>query len=313
MLPNNFVVQQNKLPMDKNRTLLFNLLAFAIVCVWGTTFVSSKVLINNGLRPIDVFFCRFLLAYIFIWLVAPRKLLCDSVKDELLAVALGVTGGSAYFLAENTALQISTVTNVSLLVCTTPLLTALLLSIGNRDERMNRRQKIGSVLAFAGMVLVVLNGKFALKLSPVGDMLAFAAAWAWAFYSLITKLLAPKYNNLFIIRKVFFYGLLTLVPVLFFTDLKIDMAVYRQPQVWLNLLFLGIVASLVCYVLWNIVMKRIGVVKASNYIYFNPVVAIITASIVIGERITPFAMLGSAMILIGMYQVEKVGKSALKR
>lgn len=299
--------------MDKNRTLLFNLLAFAIVCVWGTTFVSSKMLINNGLRPIDVFFCRFLLAYIFIWFVAPRKLLCDSVKDELLAVALGVTGGSAYFLAENTALQISTVTNVSLLVCTTPLLTALLLSIGNRDERMNRRQKIGSVLAFAGMVLVVLNGKFALKLSPVGDMLAFAAAWAWAFYSLITKLLAPKYNNLFIIRKVFFYGLLTLVPVLFFTGLKIDMAVYRQPQVWLNLLFLGIVASLVCYVLWNIVMKRIGVVKASNYIYFNPVVAIITASIVIGERITPFAMLGSAMILIGMYQVEKVGKSALKR
>jgi drug/metabolite transporter (DMT)-like permease len=121
-------------------------------------------------------------------------------------------------------------------------------------------------------------------------------------------LLAPKYNNLFIIRKVFFYGLLTLVPVLFFTGLKIDMAVYRQPQVWLNLLFLGIVASLVCYVLWNIVMKRIGVVKASNYIYFNPVVAIITASIVIGERITPFAMLGSAMILIRMYQVEKVGK-----
>jgi len=293
-------------PMSKNRILLFNLLAFAIVCVWGTTFVSSKVLINNGLRPIDVFFCRFLLAYVFIWFVSPRKFLCDSVKDELLAVALGVTGGSVYFLAENTALQISTVTNVSLLVCTTPLLTALLLSIGNRDERMNGRQKAGSVLAFAGMVLVVLNGKFALKLSPVGDLLAFVAAWSWAFYSLITKLLAPKYSNLFIIRKVFFYGLFTLVPVLFFTGIQTDIEIYRQPQVWLNLLFLGIVASLVCYVLWNIVMKRIGVVRASNYIYFNPVVAIITASIVIGERITLFAVLGSAMILIGMYQVERI-------
>ena len=156
------------------------------------------------------------------------------------------------------------------------------------------------------MVLVVLNGKFALKLSPVGDLLAFVAAWSWAFYSLITKLLAPKYSNLFIIRKVFFYGLLTLVPVLFFTGLQTDIDIYRQPQVWLNLLFLGIVASLICYVLWNIVMKRIGVVRASNYIYFNPVVAIITASIVIGERITLFAVLGSAMILIGMYQVERI-------
>ena len=139
--------------MSKKNILLFNLLAFASVCVWGTTFVSSKVLITNGLRPIDAFFYRFLIAYICIWVISPRKLFCNSVKYELLAAALGVTGGSAYFLAENTALQISTVTNVSLIVCTTPILTALLLSIGNRDERMNRRQTIGSVVAFAGMVL----------------------------------------------------------------------------------------------------------------------------------------------------------------
>jgi drug/metabolite transporter (DMT)-like permease len=205
-------------------------------------------------------------------------------------------------------LQISTVTNVSLIVCTTPILTALLLSIGNRDERMTRRQKIGSLVAFAGMVLVVLNGKFALKLSPVGDLLAFVAAWAWAFYSLITKQMAASYGNLFIIRKVFFYGLLTLLPVLLFVGLQTNTELIGQPQVWLNLLFLGLVASLVCYVLWNVVMKRIGVVKASNYIYFNPVVAIITASLVIGERITLFAMLGTAMILIGMYQVERVKK-----
>ena len=294
---------------SKNTTLLFNLLAFAIVCIWGTTFVSSKVLINSGLRPIDVFFYRFLLAYICIWTITPRKLFCDNPKDELLTAALGVTGGSAYFLAENTALQISTVTNVSLIVCTTPILTALLLGIANRDERMNRRQAIGSVVAFVGMVLVVLNGKFALKLSPVGDLLAFAAAWSWAFYSLITKRLAAKYNNLFIIRKVFFYGLLTLLPVLAFSGLQTDATIIRQPVVWLNLLFLGLVASLACYVLWNIVIKRIGVVKASNYLYFNPVVAIVMAALVISERITPFAMLGTAMILIGMYQVEKVKKS----
>ena len=299
--------------LSKKSILLFNLLAFAIVCVWGTTFVSSKVLITNGLRPIDAFFYRFLIAYVCIWTIAPRKLFCNSLKDELLAVALGVTGGSAYFLAENTALQISTVTNVSLIVCTTPILTALLLSIGNRDERMNRRQIIGSLVAFVGMVLVVLNGKFALKLSPVGDLLAFVAAWSWAFYSLITKMLAPKYSNLFIIRKVFFYGLLTLLPVIAFSGLTTSAEIFRQPSLWLNILLLGSVASLVCYVLWKLVMKRIGVVKASNYIYFNPVVAIITASIVIDERITPFAVLGSAMILIGMYQVEKVGKSAQKQ
>ncbi len=293
--------------MSSRRTFLFHLLAFAIVCIWGTTFVSSKVLINNGLRPLDVFFYRFLIAYVCIWIISPRKLFCDNVKDELLAVALGVTGGSLYFLTENTALQISTVTNVSLIVCITPILTSILLGIGNRDERMNVRQKIGSFVAFAGMVLVVLNGKFALKLSPVGDLLAFAAAWSWAFYSLITKRLTKGYSNLFVIRKVFFYGLLTLLPIMAFTGLRTDAGVLFQPQVYMNLLFLGLVASLLCFVLWNVVMRNIGVVKASNYIYFNPVVAIVTASVIIGERITPFAVLGTAMILLGMYNAE-VGK-----
>lgn len=291
--------------MKDKKILLYHLLALLIVCIWGTTFVSSKVLITNGLRPIDVFVYRFLLAYVGIWLVAPRKLFCNSLKDEVFAMLLGVTGGSVYFLTENTALQISTVTNVSLIVCTTPILTSILLSIGNPDERLNRRQKIGSIVAFVGMVLVVLNGKFALQLSPVGDLLSFIAALSWAFYSLFTKRLTAKYSNLFVIRKVFFYGLLTVLPVLFFTGLKFDADILLQNKVLFNLLFLGIVASMLCYYFWNVVMKKVGVVKTSNYIYLNPVVAIITASVLINEQITVFALVGMGLILIGMYNAEK--------
>ncbi len=291
--------------MSANRLLPFHLLAFVIVGIWGTTFVSSKVLINSGLTPVDIFFYRFALAYVGIWFVAPRKLLSDSLADELLFILLGMTGGSIYFMLENTALTISPVANVSLIVCATPLFTMWLLGIGNADERLSGKQITGSVIAFVGMVLVVLNGKFAFKLSPVGDLLAFAAAWMWAFYSLLTKRLSKHYKNLFIIRKVFFYGLLTLLPVLAVTGLHTSSVLLTEPKVLLNLLFLGVVASLCCYVLWNVVMRRIGVVAASNYLYLNPVVAMITARIAIGERITLFAVIGMLLVLAGMYRAER--------
>lgn len=288
--------------MSTNRNILVHILAFAIVCVWGTTFVSSKVLINNGLRPADVFFCRFLLAYLFIWIVSPRKLFANSLKDELLLMLLGVTGGSLYFQAENTALVYTSVTNVSLIVCTTPILTSVVMSLTKGGEHLVRRQVVGTLIAFVGMAMVVLNGHFALKLSPLGDLLAFLAAWSWAFYSVITKRLNNKYRNLFIIRKVFFYGLMTILPVFFWSGFMTDVSILLKPQVIFNLIFLGMLASLACFVLWNVVMDRIGVLVASNYLYLNPVVAIVTASLIINERITLFAVAGTFLILFGLYR-----------
>lgn len=288
--------------MSSKRNILVHILAFAIVCVWGTTFVSSKVLINNGLRPADVFFCRFLLAYIFIWIVTPRKLFADSLKDELLLMLLGITGGSLYFQAENTALIYTSVTNVSLIVCTTPILTSVVMSLTKGGEHLTKRQIAGTLIAFVGMAMVVLNGHFALKLSPIGDLLAFVAAWSWAFYSVITKRLNNKYRNLFIIRKVFFYGLITIMPVFGWSGFMTDLTVFLKPQVIFNLVFLGMLASLACFVLWNVVMDRIGVLVASNYLYLNPVVAIVTASLIINERITLFAVAGTFLILFGLYR-----------
>lgn len=288
--------------MSANRNILVHILAFAIVCVWGTTFVSSKVLINNGLRPADVFFCRFLLAYFFIWVVTPRKLFADSLKDEFLLMLLGVTGGSLYFQAENTALIYTSVTNVSLIVCTTPILTSVVMSLMKGGEHLTRRQVVGTMIAIVGMAMVVLNGHFALKLSPLGDLLAFVAAWSWAFYSVITKRLNNKYCNLFIIRKVFFYGLLTIIPVFLWSGFMTDVSILLKPQVIFNLIFLGMLASLACFVLWNVVMDRIGVLVASNYLYLNPVVAIVTASLIINERITLFAVAGTFLILFGLYR-----------
>ena len=157
--------------MIKYTEYKYHAAALFTVAVWGATFVSTKVLIAHSLTPAEIFLLRFALAYVCIW-----PLRADGWRDEALLAAAGVTGGSFYFLTENMALEYAPASNVSLIVCTAPVWTALLLSLAYRGERMTRRQIGGSALAFAGMVLVVLNDRFVLHLSPKGDLLALSAA-----------------------------------------------------------------------------------------------------------------------------------------
>lgn len=227
------------------------------------------------------------------------------LRDELLLAAAGLTGGSLYFLTENIALEYAPASNVSLIVCTAPVWTALLLSLVYRSERMTRRQTAGCALAFVGVVLVVLNGRFVLHLSPRGDLLALSAALLWMLYSLVIKRLGDRLPVAYITRKVFFYGIVTILPWFAWEPFDLPAATLRHPAVWGNLLFLGVVASLLCYVLWNAAMTRLGAVRTTNYIYLNPLVTMLTAALVIDERITPAALCGAALILSGMWLAEQ--------
>lgn len=291
--------------MQNSPSYRYHLAALFTVAVWGATFVSTKVLIAHALTPAEIFLIRFALAYLCILPFARGRIFAANLRDELLLAAAGVSGGSLYFLTENIALEYAPASNVSLIVCTAPVWTALVLSILDPGERMSRRQILGSALAFAGMVLVVLNGHFVLRLSPRGDLLALGAAWLWMLYSLFIKQLGGRYPALFITRKVFFYGLLTILPWFAFRPFAVTWEILAQPAVWGNLLFLGVVASMLCYLLWNAAMRRLGAVRTTNYIYINPLVTIITAATFINERITPVALLGAAMILYGMWRAER--------
>lgn len=283
----------------------YHLAALFTVSVWGATFVSTKALIAAGLTPAEIFLMRFALGYLCILPLAPRRLRAENRRDEAAFAAAGVCGGSLYFLLENVALEYAPASNVSLLVCTAPVWTALAAGRADRGERMTRRQAAGAALAAAGMVLVVLNGRFVLHISPAGDLLALAAALSWMGYSLVIKRLGARYPASFIARKVFFYGMATILPVFAFRPFAATGELLARPVVWANLLFLDVVASGFCYALWNAVMRRLGAVRATNYIFFNPLVTMLTAALCIGERITAPALAGAAMILCGMWHAER--------
>lgn len=279
--------------------------AFLIVVVWGCTFVQTKVLINAGLRPDEIFTLRFVIAYMLILPFSWRRLFLANVKDELIALLLGLTGGSLYFIVENYALAYGYCSNVSLIVCLTPLVTALIVGWRYPAERLGKAGMVGSVVALGGMALVVFNGNFVLKLSPLGDVLALGACICWALYSLLIKHLGARYDNMLITRKVFGYGLLTIIPLLLWRGINYDIVIYGGAAVWGNILFLGVVASMLCFLGWNWCLARLGTVRATNFLYLNPVIAIVSSALVLGERVTWIAVLGAVCILAGLVYVDR--------
>jgi len=291
--------------MPQIKLYWYHILAIFTVIVWGTTFVSTKVLIGYGLSPAEILFYRFLLAYVGIWLVCPKVLFSKSVKDELLFVLSGLCGGSLYFIFENTALQITLASNVSLIICTSPIFTALLASLIFKGEKLKSGLLFGSLLALVGVGLVVFNGSFILQISPLGDILTILSALSWAFYGIILRKLNGRYSTLFITRKVFFYGIITLIPYILFNPNIFHPHLLTNTVVLLNLIFLGLIASLLCFIFWNSAVSKLGVVQTSNYIYIVPLVTLLTSAIVIDEHITYIALIGSVFILLGVYVAEK--------
>lgn len=308
--------------MEK-RLWKYHLLAFLVVAIWGITFVSTKVLISAGLEPAQIFAGRFIIAYAGMLLLSlfgkeKRRLWGDNLRDELMFALLGIAGGSFYFLTENTALEYTQACNVSFLVSSSPLLTLFLsmaarkfgtgrLAAGQEKVRVNGWLVGGTLLAVAGMAAVIFNGT-SLSLSPKGDFLALGAALCWGAYSVLMGVASKDYGTLFLTRKVFFYGLLTIIPFLIGRESP-GREVLLRPEVIFNLVFLGTVASLACFVLWNKVVAELGNVTATNYVYLNPFFTLIFAMLLLGESLTPLAAAGSAAIVLGVFLAGKAGKS----
>ncbi len=291
-------------PAISRQRTLYNILALITVAFWGLTFISTKILISSGLTPTWIFIIRFAIAYLCILTISHRRLWASTRADELCLAAMGLTGGSLYFIAENTALRFTYASNVSLIICAAPVLTMFLGRIFFKD-RISLRAIMGSMLALCGVTIVILNGSMNFGLSPKGDFLTLLAALLWAAYCILLKRMSGRYSNLFITRKVFFYGFASALLFCIFEPLP-DFAVSGSLLiVILNLLFLGVIASFLCYILWNNAVKVLGPEKTANYIYFTPLVTILASTAILAEPVTIWTIAGGAAIIAGVYLTAK--------
>jgi drug/metabolite transporter (DMT)-like permease len=287
-------------------------LAVLTTIVWGSTFVSTKTLLSS-FSPFEILFIRYVVGYVCLWILFPRPLKLRDKKHELVFIGAGFAGITLYQFMENTALTYTQASNVSIIVSAAPLWTAIVVAFFERRTekagvRISGSFIIGFVVAMAGIVLIAYNGAFVLKLNPRGDILALCSGISWGFYSLLMgKINALKYPTLAATRRMFFYAILFMIPLGFFTGATAvithngQAARFGNPVTLFNLLFLGVVASALCFASWNKASKTLGVVETSVFIYAIPVVTVIVAVIFTHERITAFSITGMILTTAGLY------------
>ena len=280
----------------KEKGLKGHLSALFVVLCWGTSFIVSKSLMGY-MTAIQLIWMRFGLAYLALWLFCPKWHF--SRKEEGWFFLLSVFSNTLYFLAENTALNYTQTSNVSILTSTIPLMTALLLRI-LRGKKMMRREVAGLLIAFAGVVLVILNGVFILKLGGLGDLLALGAAFSWSCYSLLIYDRARQYDSFLVSRKLMFYGFLTMTPVMLASKAPFGLSAMLGGGRIFGLLYLAVVCSALCYALWNNAIGTIGIAATNTWLYAMPLFTLAGGALVLHEKITVMGAAGMVIVIAGM-------------
>ena len=285
--------------MDKKATA-GHITALITIVIWGTTFISTKILLAD-FKPIEILFFRFLLGLLVLIAVYPKWLRIKDKKQELTFAAAGLCGICLYYLLENIALTYTMASNVGVIISVAPFFTAVLSHVFLKtEEKLKAQFFVGFIVAMAGICLISFSGS-ELKLNPVGDILSIVAAFIWAVYSLLTRKIGSYgYNTVQTTRRIFTYGILFMLPFRFIFDFKLDMQKFVKPEYALNLIYLGLGASALCFVTWNYAVKVLGAVKTSVYIYIVPVITVVTSVIVLKEEITWMAAIGIGLTLIGL-------------
>lgn len=288
----------------KNNIAWFHVIAILTIVVWSTSFPCTKILLNNNLTPTEIFVYRSLVAYVGLLAFSRFKIKMWNWRDELVAVACGLTGGTMYFVFQNIALNLTLLSDVVIVVAINPLLTTVLAAIFLKEEHFSIKILLGSAIAFAGVAVVTFHNGFVWGDGLLGNILAILAAMAWSIYSVVLKRIQDKHSTLDITRKVMIYCTVFALPVMFFEPLTPVTTLFR-PDVLFNMLFLGLVCSMAAFFVWNLVIKRIGAISASNYLYLEPIVSIIMGAIMLGETVGMVAIVGCALVLLGVIMVEK--------
>ncbi|MCQ2199253.1 MAG: DMT family transporter [Paludibacteraceae bacterium] len=284
------------------RNIFRSLPAFIVAVIWGSTFVISKSILDAGVTRFQLIFCRFVLAYIALCVMCPKPYRVEMSKTELKMFLIAVTGGSLYYFLEYSALKLSTSTNVGLICATVPIVSALI-SILLGLMKSTRKFALGSAVAFLGVMCVVFNGVFVFKLNPWGDFVAFLSVVSWSVYSVLLSVMPKHVTELQTTRRMFFYGTITILPILFLDDNTLPVS-----EVWDNLewthvagiVYLGLVASGASLWLWNVSFTKIGAARTNNFLYLLPIVSAVFSSIFYSSEITLWIVIGTLLIFSGL-------------
>ena len=293
-----------------NTKMLGHLYAFISISIWGSTYIVSKIVLQT-IMPAQVLLIRFLIASIVLTIIYPKfkKITNFKVESLLFITAMCLLG---YFSSENTALTLTYATNVSLIVATIPILSLIITRLLGDSNELSKNVIIGFIIAYIGVVIIVMANGDKSSIMFKGDVIAFLAAIFFVFYSYVLVKINKKFNIIHLTRNLFIY--MTLMLFIFnvisgtFTVEYYPIDKIFEIKTLFSLLYLGIVASSLSFMMWNKSIKLIGNIRTSQYIYFGPIVTAMFAAKILDEKITYITVLGTFMIIFGVYLAESVSK-----
>lgn len=281
-----------------------HLAAAVTIMIWGTTFISTKILLQ-AFNSAEILFFRFIIGFAALATAHPRKLRLTDRRQELIFAAAGLCGVTLYYMLENIALTYTMASNVGVIISIAPFFTVLVSHFILKEEKLTIRFFAGFLIAMTGIALISFNGS-EFRLNPMGDILAVLAAVVWAFYSVLTRKIGSYgYNVIQTTRRTFLYGIVFMLPFLFLFDVRFGVERLSDIKNLLNIVFLGLGASALCFVTWNIAVKSLGAVKTSVYIYAVPVITVITSMLVLNELLTLMTAMGTLLTLAGLFISQK--------
>lgn len=285
--------------MEKSETK-GHLAALVTIVIWGTTFISTKVLLE-GMSPVEILFIRFAVGFVALLLIRPSLFRFQGWKKEGTMALAGLCGICLYYLMENVALTYAYASNVGIIISVSPFFTAMISGfILHEGKKPGLTFFSGFALAMAGIVLLNLDGE-GLDAGLTGNLLALGAAFVWSLYSLLSREIASYGDDIIhTTRRSFIYGIVFMIPFMLFMDFSPDFSFILTSSVILNLAFLSLGASALCFVTWNKAVSLLGAVSTSVYIYLVPVVTVICSALIIGESLTLMRILGCALTLGGL-------------
>lgn len=280
---------------------------FAVI-VWGASFVATKASLQYAL-PTTIVWLRFSMGVVILGLAVALKkqFALPSTKDWGYFAILGFLGITFHQWLQSTGLQTAQATTTAWIVATTPIFMALL-GLFVLRENLALHQVAGIFLAAFGVLLVVTKGDLAVlttgKLGTIGDFLVLISALNWAVFSTLSRSGLKKHPATRMMFFVMSFGWL-FTSVLFFSTAAPEQIPSIPWDGWIGILFLGVFCSGIAYIFWYDALQVLPVAQTGAFLYLEPIVTVIVASMILGETLLLASAIGGITILIGVWLVNR--------
>ena len=293
--------------IETSHQILPILAAVGAMLFWGLSFVSSKAILNTGFPPMTMVAMRFLIASVV--LIPLRRRLDPGFRlqkqDRLFLLLSALFGICLYFFCESRGIKFTSASNAALITAIIPALTVgaeyLIFRSGVRWF-----QVAGIALSIVGVYFVVQRTPGQYDRAFLGNLLMFGACLSWVAYNMFSRNLHRGLKGVNLITFQTMIGTVLLLPIALSEARSWS---FGNLGVWLNLLYLGVICTALSFFLYLYALARLGPVRVTSFINLLPVVSVIGGMLILGEQLLAAQMIGGAVIIFGVFLVNRPGRS----